>query len=114
MVMGVVLFTCITLIQRGYELHDTVTGTMILTETMQKLRYGEPEEEEKERILQQGNELGNPRLWLGAYEIELEETIGKMTGTAAAGGWKAEIQMGKFQPGEYLRRCEALRELQGD
>ena len=112
--MSVVLFTCMALIRRGYELHDTVTGRMILAETMQTLRWGDLEESQKETLIMQGTEKGDPRLWLGAYEIEMKEQIGKMTGTAKAGEWKAEIQMWKFQPGEYLRRCEALKALQED
>ena len=68
------------LIQQAYKMHDTVTGTMILAETMQKLRCFEMEEPEWNAVIMQGEDEGNPRLWLGTYNIEVKEQMERIKG----------------------------------
>lgn len=111
MVLGVVFATYMILIQQAYKIHDTVTGTMILTETIQKLRCHEMEEQEWNAVIMQGEDKGNPRLWLGTYDIEIKEQMGRITGAAMAGEWKTDMQISRFQPGETMRRQEALKHL---
>ena len=116
MVMAVVLACIVSLISQAYRVHDTVTGTMILEEVLVKMQNVPAEEIDNERRMLDayGEKLGNPRLWLGAYKLEIKSDETKVSGTARAGDWNSQIEMELFQPGRFLRRCEAIRELGED
>ena len=78
MVLGIVFLTIGALIKEAYILHDTVTGSMILEETMEKARYSRDGSENLKYYEQNGENLGSPRLWLGNYDLDLginERTI---------------------------------------
>ncbi len=124
MVLSVVLFSLMVLIRHAYRLHDTMTGTMILEEiTVCAANDAEAGKEMTfdawaEALEARGELLGNPRLWLGEYRIDLKASGDRLTGTAAAGDWTQEIEMERFRPGRFLRRVDALIEIgkgrQGD
>lgn len=111
MVMSVVLITIALLIQHAYTTHDMVTGTMILQEMLENARISEDEALSSEYFEQMGERLGNPRLWLGEYQLEIELSDNQVTGIALAGEWEQEMQIQTFRPGRFLRRCEALKEI---
>lgn len=57
-----------------------------------------------------GEQQGNPRLWLGQYEIIITETDGWVKGRAGAGSWQAQIEMRRHDPKRFLRRIQVLLE----
>ena len=116
MVMAVVLACIVALISQAYRVHDTVTGTMILEEVLVKMQNVPAEEIDNERRMLDayGEKLGNPRLWLGTYKLEIKSDETKGSGIARAGDWNSQIEMELFQPGRFLRRYEAIRELGED
>ena len=112
-VCSVVLFTLFSWISQAYRLHDTVTGCMILEEVLMKVRKADETEINKEISACEayGEALGNPRLWLGEYEVSVTRKRGSVNGKAGAGDWEQEIQIRQFQPGSFLQRAELLKEL---
>lgn len=109
LVLSIVFFTVALIIQNAYVIHDRVTGTMILEETVERIRYSR--EERAEEITREGKERGNPRLWLGHYEIQMKEDTKKARGKATAGKWSKEIEMKKFKPEQLIRKYRALMEI---
>lgn len=124
MVFTVVILCVCTLICVTYRVHDTVTGTMILEEVLLKARgrnenweylcdgnenFGESDY--LKQLEMYGEDLGDPRLWLGTYQLDVEMVGDKITGQASAGDWKQEMETGRFQPGLFLQRYEAVREI---
>lgn len=105
------------LIRYAYHTHDTVTGTMILEEVLLQAQRIEDvdgvfERSEQHRLEAYGEELGNPRLWLGTYNLDLQLKDGTIKGKAAAGEWSQEMEMRQFRPGDTLLNFEALKELE--
>lgn len=111
MVLGVVLLTFGSVIRHAYRLHDTVTGAMILEETLIGARYCREETVPLDTFEERGTRLGNPRIWLGEYRISLVEQGTKVSGTAEAGDWNCEMEMKKSQPAELLRKCSVIEEI---
>lgn len=116
-VLGVVMACICGLIGYAYNMHDTVTGKMILEEVMiqaQKIEDADELSERSEirRLEAYGEELGNPRLWLGAYNVEIDLKNKRVTGKAEAGDWFQETEMARFRPGETLLSFEALKEIE--
>lgn len=108
-VLGVLFFCFSAILKQAYILHDTVTGTMILEEMLENARVSQ--NEEMAAFKEQGERMGNPRLWLGDYQMEIELKGKNIYGKASADGWVQEIEMGEFRPGRFLRRCEAVIEI---
>lgn len=111
MILSIVIFSLGMLISHVYRVHDTVTGTMILQEVLVKGRNA-LDDDEKEMVGEleaYGEELGDPRLWLGRYDLEVKSDMKKLSGKAKAGDWEQEIELRRFQPGEFLRKYEAIR-----
>ncbi len=122
LVFTLVILCIGALIGAAYRVHDTVTGTMILEEVLVKARSWDEDREylcnkkrnESDYIKQleiYGEELGDSRLWLGTYQLDVEVDGDKITGQASAGDWKQEIETDRFQPGVFLQRYEAVREI---
>ena len=111
MILGVVFTSIALLIQYAYTEYDKVTGTMILEETLIHARNSHKEEKTELDYEDMGRQLGNPRLWLGDYEIEISMKGDKVSGKATAGEWDKEIEMNTFRPSTYLRQKEFLEEL---
>lgn len=116
-VFGIVLMCICGLIGFAYKTHDTVTGKMILEEMLVQARRIEDRDElmersEMKRLEIYGEELGNPRLWLGLYDLELDLRNNAAIGKASAGDWSQEMQMERFRPGNRLLNFEVLKELE--
>ena len=109
-VTGIVIVCLAGVIGLAYKTYDTVTGAMILEEVVQKARICS-EEKSEEYFENQGEFVGNPRLWLGEYQVEIDVGEYTVSGKASAGDWKQEIEIPVFRPGGFLRQYEALREL---
>ena len=60
---------------------------------------------------QEGSQMGNPRLYLGAYELHLN--LGALTaeGDAAAGDWSLHIERADIHPETFLRQQDALKKI---
>lgn len=106
--MSIVLLTIGILVQKGLEIHDTVTGTMILQEALEEYRCSREEERNPEVFASEGTKKGDPRLRLGTYRICLEKSGKRIRGSAAAGDWSQEIERGDFTPAESIRIWQAV------
>lgn len=111
MVLAVVFFAISSVIISAYRRHDRVTGNMILQEMVEKTRYSRDQEKESGEFEAEGEKKGNPRLWLGTYQLNLEWRDQKVQGSAQAGDWKQELEMREFLPEKFLRRCQAILEM---
>lgn len=69
MVLSVVLLSMAAFIRYAYTVHDMVTGSMILEETLERARNNVDEKKKTDSFEQEGSLMGNPRLYLGTYEI---------------------------------------------
>lgn len=107
-VMGVVLMVLLSMIRYGCILHDQVTGAMIAEEAVIQARFlTENRKADSLQLLEeQGKTIGNPRIWLGEFFLEIREVFGVVSGVAAAGDWKLEMSIPKFRPGDFLREHE--------
>ena len=112
LVLGVVFMSIALLIQYAYIEYDKVTGTMILEEML--IRARRVEEDSESHFEELGEQLGNPRLWLDEYEIDISMERGKVSGKASSGEWEKELEMDVFQPSAYLRQREFLEEVLRD
>ena len=116
-VISVILFCISLLLSQAYCLHDTVTGAMILEEVLIKSGmicdaddvhafetggYGVSVNE----VEQYGERIGNPRLWLGDYEIDADVKKNHVSGIAKAGDWELEMEIGQLRAGQFLNLCE--------
>lgn len=110
-VLSVVLLSLAAFIQYAYTVHDTVTGSMILEETLERARNNVDEKKTLYSFAQEGSQMGNPRLYLGAYEIHLD--LGTLTaeGDASAGDWSIHMERADIHPETFLRQQDALRKI---
>lgn len=111
MVLGVIFLVIAVILRQAYLLHDTVTGTMILEEVLENARVDPAEDLEVEILEKRGEAMGNPRLWLGEYQMELEVNRENVYGKAMAGDWMQEMEIEVFRPGRFLRRWETIKEI---
>lgn len=111
MVLSVVLLTFGSVIRYAYRLHDTVTGAMILEETLEGARHCREETVALNTFEEKGTQLGNPRVYLGEYGISLAEKGTKIVGTAEAGDWSLDMEMKKSLPAEILRKYSVIEEI---
>ncbi len=110
-ILSVVLLSLAAFIRYAYTVHDTVTGSMILEETLERARNNVNEKKTIDSFEQEGSQMGNPRLYLGAYEIHLN--LGALTaeGDAAAGDWSLHIERADIHPETFLRQQDALKKI---
>ena len=108
----VVFLSLATLLSQLYQQYDQITGRMILEEVLVKSRVVDASDDQNllDTYRAYGERLGNPRLWLGAYRLEIEGNTESVAGKARAGSWEQEIKIQRFQPGRFLRRIESLKE----
>ena len=111
LVLGVVFMSIAVVIQYAYTEHDKVTGNMILQEMLVRARADLQEEHSEDYFEEMGRQLGNPRLWMGEYEIEISRERNTVTGKASAGEWNKEIEIELFQPSAFLRMSDCFRDL---
>lgn len=111
LVLGVVFLTLMTVIKEAYVLHDTTTGSMILEETLEKAGYNRDDTRDEEYFTGLGEQMGNPRLWLGGYDVEMEIDTKRVSGAAKAGDWGLQMEFHRFRPEMFMRRLEALMEM---
>lgn len=109
-VMAIVLSALGFMVKKSYILYDEVTGAMILEEALENARYSKAGAKKGVDFAEKGEQQGNPRLWLGQYEITIAETNGWVKGRAEAGTWQKQIEMRRHDPGRFLRRVQALLE----
>ena len=109
--LPVIFLAVVSLLSHAFQVHDMVSGTMILEETMEKARHLGKDDPEAEEYVREGISRGNPRLWLGAYTLRITEGESQVTGKAQAGDWEAEMELRRCQPEAFLRRAEAVVEM---
>ena len=90
LVLSVVFLAIAALIRHALCVHDMVSGSMILEEMVEKIRFRKDGDE-----------------WENVYEAERRQA----SGTAKAGGWEGQIYMKRFQPETFLRQMEAMLEI---
>lgn len=101
-ILSVVLLSLTAFIRYAYTVHDTVTGSMILEETLERARNNVNEKKTIDSFEQEGSQMGNPRLYLGALTAE---------GDAAAGDWSLHIERADIHPETFLRQQDALKKI---
>ena len=111
-VSSVVLLAIGTLIKEAYVLHDKVTGAMILEETLEQAAGNVEKDREDDYFAKRGENLGSPRLWLGKYSVKISRKQSRIIGNAWAGNWELQIERKNFSPHEFLRRVQALAEIE--
>ena len=110
--LPVIFLAVVSLLSHAFQVHDMVSGTMILEETMEKARHLSKDDPEIEEYVREGISRGNPRLWLGAYTLKITEEESQVTGKAQAGDREAEVELRRCQqPEAFLRRTEAVLEM---
>lgn len=110
LVMGIVLWTLGFLVRSSYQMHDIVTGGMILQESVENVRYNQNEEIKTSYFSEIGQKLGEPRLWLKDFQIMISEEGKRTVGRARAGKWSMELSMGENRPERFLRKYQAFFE----
>lgn len=111
LVLSILLLSLASMIRYAYTIHDTVTGSMILEETIERARNRADKTKQAEMFAKEGSALGNPRLYLGTYEIQLKEGILGIQGDAKAGEWSLHMERAGFYPEEFLRQQDALKKI---
>ncbi len=109
-VIPIIFFTLMLIIQRAYIIHDTVSGSMILEESVERVRYNTDKDLKPEIFAEEGEEKGNPRLWLGEYEMDITRDPLRTAGSASAGDWQQKIDMNTFDPARFIRVTRAAKE----
>ena len=110
-VMSVVILSLASLIRYAYTVHDTVTGSMILEETIERVRNNVDKKKTPDMFEAEGTRMGNPRLFLGEYTIGLKTGITGITGDASAGDWHLSMERTDFQPATFLRKQDAAKKI---
>ena len=110
-VMSVVILSLASLIRYAYTVHDTVTGSMILEETIERVRKNVDKKKTPDMFEAEGTRMGNPRLFLGEYTIGLKTGITGITGDASAGDWHLSMERTDFQPATFLRKQDAAKKI---
>ncbi len=111
MVLSVVFMTLALMIRYAYMGYDRVTGTMILAETVINARENRDDECSDTYFEEVGKCLGNPRLWMGEYMIEIETNTKGTAGKASTDEWSQEIEIKAFRPDDFLRQVDGLKSL---
>lgn len=107
-VLSVIFFSLYGIICRAYRMYDTVSGAMILEETVERARHEREPEKKCPILAEEGRRTGNPRVYLGEFAVMLEPKKTSILGKAAAGDWNLEITMKRFLPEAFLRKTEAF------
>ena len=102
-ILSVVLLSLAAFIRYAYTVHDTVTGSMILEETLERARNNVNEKKTIDSFEQEGSQMGNPRLYLGAYELHLN--LGALTA-----GLESSYRAGGYPPGDFSAAAGRLEE----
>lgn len=110
-VCSVLFFTLAAVIKQGYRVHDSVMGSMVLEEAVEKARYDMDIKKNLFRYEEEGNQKGNTGTLLGEYSVRLQENDGTVKGDAKAGTWGSHMEMDVFDPGNFLRKYEALQSM---
>ena len=111
MVLSVVLLSMAAFIRYAYTVHDMVTGSMILEETLERARNNVDEKKKTDFFELEGSQMGNPRLYLGTYEIHLKVGAPTAEGDASAGDWSLHMERADIHPETFLRQQDALRKI---
>lgn len=111
LILSVILLSLAAFIRYAYTVHDTVTGSMILEETIERARINVDEKKSVEQFAKEGSQLGNPRLFLGTYEIRLNMETSSAEGEASAGDWTLHMERANFHPETFLRKQDALKKI---
>src|SRR5699024_5656400 len=108
LVLPVIFLAVVSLLSHAFQVHDMVSGTMILEETMEKARHLGKDDPEAEEYVREGISRGNPRLWLGAYTLKITEEEYKETGKTQAEDNKKEVELRRSQTDTLVSRRETV------
>lgn len=111
MILSVVLLSLAAFIRYAYTVHDTVTGSMILEETLERARNNVDEKKTLGNFEHEGSRMGDPRLYLGSYEIRLNLGMMVAEGDASAGDWSLHMERADIHPEKFLRQQDALKKI---
>lgn len=108
-VVSVVILSLWTMIHRAYQLHDQVTGNMILHEAVELSVHGEePDFSERARS---GSEALDGLFTFHGSDMELKQKGDTIEGRASCGEWSRQIIIKDYCPQGFLRKVTLLEEL---
>ena len=108
-VVSVVILSLWTMIHRAYQLHDQVTGNMILHEAVELSVHGEePDFSERARS---GSEALDGLFTFHGSAMELKQKGDNIEGRASCGEWSRQIIIKDYCPQGFLRKVTLLEEL---
>ena len=110
-ILPMVLLSLAAFIRYAYTVHDTVIGSMILEETLERARNNVDEKKTIDSFEREGSQMGNPRLYLGSYEVQLNLEALTAEGDASAGDWSLHIERADIHPETFLRQQDALKKI---
>lgn len=112
-VMSIVLWAVVCSIQAAFRLRDETVGSMALAEAVQELSHGE------EITAEEAGETGRSRAGYSFSWAETAISLDKKgnfltgrqaTGTGSGGKWRLELEVGIFDPENFLRKLSLLEQ----
>lgn len=117
-IMSIFCIMMAVVIRQAYGLHDETVGKMALHERVEQARRLSPWERKQgiAEIERQAVKRKITQFSFHGFRLHLEEHSGKVAGKSEArkpdGQWNIQIEAGIFEPETFLRKTEAVRQLE--
>lgn len=117
-IMSIFCVMMAVVIRQAYGLHDETVGKMALHERVEQARRLSPWERKQgiAEIERQAVKRKITQFSFHGFRLHLEEHSGKVAGKSEArkpdGQWNIQIEAGIFEPETFLRKTEAVRQLE--
>lgn len=117
-IMSIFCFMSVGIIQQGYRVYDETTGKMVLHESVEKARHVLSWEEAVglKELEEKGTKRKLAGFFFDNFNVQLEKQTKRIAGRADAstinGQWDMQIEAEIFRPEEFLRKIEAVKQLE--
>lgn len=117
-IMSIFCFMSVEIIRHGYRIYDETTGKMILHESVEEARHISDweETEQLEELEEKGGRKKQGGFIFENFNIQLRNQTKRIHGEAEAttinGQWSVQIEAEQFRPEEFLRKIEAVKQLE--
>lgn len=101
LVMSILLLSVVSLIQFAYRIHDEVLSSMVLQETVEIARH--LEDDKWEDTVSSGQKKARYLMSWEKCQIHLKVWDMGVSGTAAGGKWRKELESHIFNPEKWIR-----------
>lgn len=118
-IMSIFCFMMAAVIHQAYGLHDKTVGKMALHERVEQARRLSPWEREQglAEIERQAVKRRTVQFSFKDFRLQLGKQPGRVVGKSEAkmpsGQWNIQIEAGIFEPEAFLRKTEAVKQLEG-